>query len=107
MDQATVDLVIIEFRNALIAQGIHVDNMVLFGSQVTGLVHEGSDIDLIIVSSDFQDKDLFERINMTLNAEMETRKKYTVPMDVLTMTPAEYKESLSGKFYKSKDCRLI
>ena len=48
MDQATVDLVIIEFRNALIAQGIHVDNIVLFGSQVTGLVHEGSDIDLIV-----------------------------------------------------------
>ena len=102
MDQATVNLVIKEFRNALISSGIMVNNMVLFGSQVTGKVHEGSDIDLIIISSDFNGKDLFERCNMTLSAEMETRKKFTIPMDILTLTPEEYQESLLGKFYKTQ-----
>jgi len=102
MDQATVNLVIKEFRNALISTGILVTNIVLFGSQVTGKVHEGSDIDLIIVSSDFNGKDLFERCSMTLSAELETRKKFTIPMDILTMTPEEYQESMAGKFFKTR-----
>jgi len=102
MDQTTVNQVIKKFRNALIASGIRVNNIVLFGSQVTGKIHEGSDIDLIIVSSDFIGKDLFERCSMTLTAEMETRKRFTVPMDILTMTPEEYQESLSGKFFKAR-----
>ncbi|MEI6885946.1 MAG: nucleotidyltransferase domain-containing protein [Bacteroidota bacterium] len=102
MDQTTVNLVIKEFRNALISSGILVDNIVLFGSQVTGQTHEGSDIDLIIISSDFIGKDIFDRCNMTLSAEMQTRKKFMVPMDILTMTPEEYLESLAGKFYNTR-----
>ena len=102
MDQTTVNLVIKEFKDALINSGILVENLVLFGSQVSGNVHEGSDIDLIIISSDFTGKDIFERCKMTLSAEMETRKKFIVPMDILTMTPEEYKESHSGKFYNTR-----
>jgi len=102
MDQTTVKQVVNEFRNALINSGILVDNIVLFGSQVTGQVHEGSDIDLIIISSDFIGRDIFDRCKMTLSAEMETRKKFMVPMDILTMTPEEYQESLSGKFYNTR-----
>ena len=102
MDQTTVEAVIEVLRDCLVSSGIHVNNIVLFGSQVTGIVHEGSDIDLIIVSDDFQDKDLFERCNMTLAAELETRKQFIIPMDILTMSPAEYQESLAGKFFNTR-----
>jgi uncharacterized protein len=102
MDQNTINLVISEFQKALIANWLTVENIVLFGSQVTGKIHDGSDIDLIIVSNDFKGKDLFERCDMTLVAELMTRQKFIIPMDILTMTPAEYRESQSRKFFNSK-----
>ena len=102
MDQATVNNLIKEFRTLLVSSGIHVNEMVLFGSQVSGNVHEGSDIDMIIISDDFRDKDIFERFNMTMIAELETRKKFPLPLDILTMTPEEFHSSKSGKFFKTK-----
>jgi predicted nucleotidyltransferase len=61
-----------------------------------------SDIDLIIISSDFQNHDLFERAKMTMNAEMDTKKKYKIPMDVINLSPEEYDESNLKVFYESK-----
>ncbi|MBM3404887.1 MAG: nucleotidyltransferase domain-containing protein [Bacteroidetes bacterium] len=102
MDQEAVNLVITDLRNSLNESGIKIENLVLFGSHVSGTAREESDIDLIIVSNDFKGKDLFDRCNMTLAAEMKTRKRFLVSMDILTMTPEEYRQSLAGRFFQSK-----
>ena len=54
MDQETALTCIARFRDALEAKGIHVGRLVLYGSYATGQSHEGSDIDLVVVSDDFE-----------------------------------------------------
>ncbi len=45
----------------LLEKGIRVETVILYGSYVNGTPHESSDIDLAIISPDFEDKRLPER----------------------------------------------
>jgi len=82
--------------------GINVDSIALFGSALTGKMDKDSDIDLIIVSSDFRNLDLFERAKLTMKPETETMKKFKIPMDIINLSPEEYKESNANIIYKSR-----
>jgi predicted nucleotidyltransferase len=93
LDRATVDSVIDYMHQTLVKHGMGDSHIALFGSFFHGNTHEDSDIDLIIVSKFFEDKDIFERIGMTMQPEMDVRRKYNVPMDILTMSPEEYEDS--------------
>lgn len=69
--------------------GIKVTKIILFGSQIKKSAVEESDIDVVIISSDFNGKDLFERLEMLREAVIKTTKKFIVPLDVIAMTPLE------------------
>ncbi|MBI5149346.1 MAG: nucleotidyltransferase domain-containing protein, partial [Candidatus Omnitrophica bacterium] len=47
---------------------VHVERLILFGSWARGTQQEGSDIDVVIVSSDFTGKDYWTRINILSEA---------------------------------------
>lgn len=101
MDQATIDEVIGFLKESLINNGIHVNSIALFGSALSGNMDKDSDIDLIIISSDFENLDSFDRAKLTMKSEVDTLRKYQISMDILNLTTEEYKES-NMKFYKSK-----
>ena len=105
MDKTTVDLdktivykIIYDMHKELEKQGIKDNQIALFGSFLSNNSHENSDIDMIIISNSFEGKNLFERIDMTLKAEAELRKRYIVPMDILMKTPKEYEYSKKNYF---------
>jgi len=75
-----------DFAKALKNSGIHVDKMILFGSYSTGTYHEGSDIDLVVVSDDFVGKDHEDRFEMVLDALYETWQ----PIEPRMMTVEEW-----------------
>ena len=50
-----------------------------------------SDIDILILSKDFRKQDIIKRALLTKDAELRTIKKFRVPLDILTMTPDEFK----------------
>lgn len=54
--------IIEEYKNALKAQGINAERVILYGSFARGAQREDSDIDLVIVSNDFQGMNLRERL---------------------------------------------
>ena len=54
--------VIDKYRSVLSALGVTAERVVLFGSYATGKAKEFSDIDLLIISSDFQGKNIRERL---------------------------------------------
>ena len=84
-------------------QGLNITQIVLFGSQARGATKEGSDIDIAIISDDFQGKDIFQRAQLTKEAEIEARKKFLVPLDVITLTPEELQDesSLIARFVRN------
>jgi len=102
MDKAAIDELIAHLKQSLIRHGIHVDSIALFGSALSGNIEKDSDIDIIIISSDFRDLDLFERAKLTMKPETETLKRYKIPMDVINLSPEEYNESNLKIFYRSK-----
>jgi predicted nucleotidyltransferase len=102
MDKTTINNVTTYLKNSLDLHGIVDSRIALFGSALTGNMHKDSDIDIIIVSKSFEDKDMFERINMTVKPEIEVRRRYNVPMDILTMSPEEYENAQQAKMYNAK-----
>ncbi|HPI20483.1 MAG TPA: nucleotidyltransferase domain-containing protein [Candidatus Kapabacteria bacterium] len=100
MDKTTVSNIIEFLRNEIHILGIELEGIALFGSQLTGNNTPESDIDLIIVSDCFENKNIFERANITKNAEIAALKKYHIPMDILKMTTNEFNNGLlKKKFY--------
>ena len=104
MDKTTIEEVICFLKNSLLKHGVRVDSIALFGSALNGNMNEDSDIDLVIISEDFKDTDLFERARMTMKPETETVKKFMIPMDIINLSPEEYHESNFKKFY---ECRIV
>lgn len=80
---------------ALRRQGFHSSKIILFGSHAKGSATEESDIDIVIISEDFRDKDIFERLKLIKDAEILTIKKFMVPLDVITLTPEEFESETS------------
>lgn len=102
MDKATIDEIIQYLKDLLIKNGLNLDSIALFGSALTGEMHEDSDIDLIIISTDFRNKDIFERCQMTMKPEVATLKKFKVSMDIINLSPEEYNDSKVKRYYNSK-----
>nr|HPM88939.1 nucleotidyltransferase domain-containing protein [Bacteroidales bacterium] len=83
MDKAAINEIIAYLKQSLIKHGIHVDSIAIFGSALSEKMGKDSDIDIIIISSDFQNLDLFERARLTMKPEIETLKRFKIPMDVI------------------------
>ena len=88
MDKKEVLEIISRFKSALISTGIEVDRLILFGSYADGHPHEGSDIDLVVISSDFENKGLWERIKMVSKAIRIVFQ----PIEAIPMTPSEWEK---------------
>lgn len=76
-------------------KGLNVSKIIVFGSYAYEKATEESDIDILIVSRDFKGKNIFERAELTKEAEIMTIKKFMVPLDIITMTPEELRAGKS------------
>jgi predicted nucleotidyltransferase len=86
VDKETVLKIVADFAKALEAENIKPQKIILFGSYSTGTQHEGSDIDLVVISEDFAGKGYWERID-TLSAAISTVFE---PIEAIAMTPQEW-----------------
>jgi predicted nucleotidyltransferase len=69
--------------------GIPVEQVILFGSASRAEMGAESDIDIAIISPAFQGKNIFERADMTADAELACIRKFRVPLDIITLTREE------------------
>ena len=91
MDKKAVLEILERFRLALEKHGVEPAMIVLFGSYSTGRQHEGSDIDVVVVSKDFEGKRLRERIRPLVDAIYELWE----PIEAVPKTPKEWEEGSS------------
>jgi len=91
MGQGTVLNTIQEFKKALEAINIRVDQLILFGSHAAGSAREDSDIDLVVISSSFSEKSYWERIDILTDAIYEV----FAPIEASAFTPDEWKSKKS------------
>ncbi len=83
------------FERCLKEKGIKVKKIILFGSQIGGKTTKESDVDIVIISDDFQGKNIFERARLTKEAEIMTLKKFMMPLDIVTLTSEEFENGAS------------
>jgi predicted nucleotidyltransferase len=83
------------FGRCLKEKGVKVSKIILFGSQVGDKVTKESDVDIAIISDDFQGKNIFERARLTKEAEIMTLKKFMLPLDIVTLTSEEFESGTS------------
>jgi predicted nucleotidyltransferase len=99
MDKATVNMVIDFLKSELSAIGINIGGIALFGSQLSETASPDSDIDLILISEDFKDKNIFERSELTMAAELKVMHKFHLPTDIIKMTYDEFQQGIMNKRY--------
>ena len=99
MDKKTINAVIREFHKCLESKGIHVSKLVLFGSCATGEQKAGSDIDLVVISEDFEKKTFWERVDIISAAIYEVFQ----PIEATALTNAEWQ---SGEFFVCEYAKL-
>ena len=85
---------LVKFKKS-ISKDFPLEKMIFFGSRATGRPHRWSDIDLILVSSKFENMDFFQR-----GASMYDYWKLDYPVDFLCYAPKEFKE-------KSKQITIV
>jgi predicted nucleotidyltransferase len=84
------------YRVALSALGIAAEQVILFGSYATGKAKEMSDIDVLIVSSDFQGKNVRERLELLGVAAIRIME----PIQAYGFTPGEMLSGQKSAFLK-------
>lgn len=87
MAEATPQLteIVRRFRTELEKMGIRCEQVLLFGSHATGTAHEGSDIDLFVVSPDWARYGERERLEMLGVAAVRILE----PIQAREVTPEE------------------
>jgi uncharacterized protein len=62
--RSQIKLIVTRYREELTKAGILIAAIYLYGSYAHGSPHEGSDIDLVIVSQDFKGMNIRERLEL-------------------------------------------
>jgi predicted nucleotidyltransferase len=96
MDKSAVLKIIENFRNVLELKGVKAEKIILFGSYATGQYREDSDIDLVVISRDFNNKTYWQRIDLLSEAIYDIFE----PIEATAFTPDEWnsKESIITDF---------
>jgi predicted nucleotidyltransferase len=68
---------------------IQVERIILYGSHAYGTPHDGSDIDIVVISKDFKRMHPLERLEFLSLARRESK----APIEALGYTPSEFKKA--------------
>jgi predicted nucleotidyltransferase len=92
----------IELKQLLENRGINADKIVVFGSYGRGDKREDSDIDLIIVSKNFRNKSIFERVELTSGIGRKLVKTFKKPFDLMLYSDLEWEDGHSIVIQEAK-----
>lgn len=108
MDKEITEI-IERFKQSLEKLGIKTKKMIIFGSYAKGRAKMHSDIDVVVISDDFKDMDLFKRLE-TIGIAL-ARAKIMEPVEALGYTEEEYNSEGEGTFIgdevKSKGIEIL
>ena len=71
-------------------RAIPVESVKFFGSHLLGTAQEESDVDILLVSSAFEGKDIFQRVVMTKGIHRVLVKQFKVPFDIVFCSVSEW-----------------
>ena len=103
MDKNSISEIITCFSKALESRGVKIDRIILYGSWAKGTQREDSDIDLVVISEDFKEKDFWQRINLLSDAIYEV----FAPIEARAFTPEEWESGDSFVVDYAKEQEMV
>jgi len=94
-------------RELLQEKGIHLEKVVVFGSYAKRTYKGDSDIDIMVVSRAFEDKDIFERAAMTSGIHRELVRKIMTPIDIIYLSTTEWENGNSLIVHYAKEGEAV
>lgn len=73
-------------------EGISIEKIIVFGSVAKGMEKKDSDIDIIIVSKDFRDKDIFEIALLTKDIHWKLVEEIMKPFDIIYYSDTDWEK---------------
>ena len=83
-----------EYQQKLESSGVRVKKIIIYGSHASGKPGKDSDIDLVVISDDFKNMDLWERLCLLGRARIGIKR----PMEILGFTEEELAAQPIGSF---------
>lgn len=72
-----------------------INQIIVFGSYAKGNYTEESDLDLAIISEDFEGKDIFQKTRMVQGLNWLLVSRFMLPFDLVFLSPKEWQDSSS------------
>jgi len=72
-----------------------VDGIIIFGSYAKGNYAKDSDIDIAVISRDFNEKDVFQKAEMLKGLKWTLVEKFELPFDIVPVSLKQWQESSS------------
>ncbi|MDI6839854.1 MAG: nucleotidyltransferase domain-containing protein [bacterium] len=107
MAKEKIEKIIGYLKNLLENSGFEIDKIILFGSYARGNYRGDSDIDIVIISKSFSGKGIFERARMLGDIEWKLMDKFLIPLDIITMSPEDFKKGVSPISQYAKGGEII
>ena len=92
-----------KFQAALEEQHVHIQKIILYGSWASGNAHDDSDIDIVVISDSFKEKDYWERIDLLSNAIY----KIFAPIEAVALTQDEWNNRSSSVCEYAKNGEVV
>lgn len=103
MDKTTVLKIVDRFHQGIAARGIKPLKLILYGTHASDTAREGSDIDLVVISNDFEDKDYWERIDILADVIYEI----FAPIEAVAFTQSEWDQGDSFVIDFARDGEIL
>jgi len=71
-------------------RAIPVESVKFFGSYALGTAQSESDVDIVLVSSGFEGKDIFQRAGMTKGIHRVLVQRFKLPFDIVFCSVSEW-----------------
>lgn len=95
MAEARVEQAAELIKNLLEDRNITVDKIIVFGSYAKANYTKDSDVDIAIISRDFNEKDVFQKAEMLKGLKWTLVEKFELSFDIVPVSLKQWQESSS------------
>ena len=95
MSEKRIREIVFFIKKFLKQKQLKIDKVVIFGSCLKGNFTAESDVDVAIVSRDFEKKDIFARTEMLRGLNWSLVRQFMLPFDIVSISLKEWKTSSS------------
>jgi len=76
-------------------RSLKINKIVFYGSQIEKNADDESDLDVLVVSEDFEDKDIFSRIDIAAGIHRRLVEQLSMPVDIMYFSLSEWNDDKS------------